>query len=224
MIKHVHVSECDSTQDILKEQLSAEPEVRQVLVSCEQQNMGRGRGNNVWQAMPGSLCFSLSVEAHKISSFTALEISLLVVRFFEFEGQTLKLKWPNDIWSTQYKKCGGILVQNSQNMMLAGIGLNLFSSDSKFGGIYPRQFEFDKAAWAMKISKYIYQHRYQNTDVLKKDWQDRCFHMHQKVLIRENGDNFIGRFVGLGVHGEALLASDLGVQRHYNGSLNLLMN
>lgn len=220
-MKHVHLSECDSTQDVLKEQLHGKA-FQEILVSCEHQKQGRGRGEHTWLSMPGTLCFSFSAKAHSVASWSALEMSTLVTRFFEFEGSKLKLKWPNDIWNHENKKCCGILIQNTSEGMLVGIGINLFSSQEDFGGIYISPFEFDKKAWAQRITDFIHQNRYQSTEQLKLDWSERCFHLFQEVIITEGFDIHQGIFEGLGVHGEALIFSE-GKRRHlFNGSLTLV--
>lgn len=222
MIKQIHLNQCNSTQDILKEQLTKEG-LEHLLVSCEHQVQGRGRGSNEWVDMPGSLCFSMSLHGHKVLSFTAIEISLLVAKFFATKKKYLGLKWPNDLWNEAGLKCGGVLVQNTGSQMLAGIGLNLFSDHPEFGGIYEEPFEFDKKEWSQEIAEYILENRYQDTEKLKKDWEKRCVHFHKKVLITENGNRFEGAFYGLGEHGEALL-NDVqeGIQHIYNGTLRII--
>lgn len=217
MIKHIHVKECNSTQDLLKEQLSQFKDTREILVSCDNQLMGRGRGNHVWESLPGSLCFSLTVGPHPVPSFTAIELSVLVARFFE--GSILSLKWPNDIWNRQHKKCCGILVQNFQNFMIAGIGLNLYSDHSEYGGIYDSSFGFDKNSWSLQVAKFILENRYKSDHELKLDWEKRCCHLGENVIITEGDTEVRGIFRGLGVHGEAILNTAEGERHIYNGSL-----
>lgn len=222
MKRHIHVIDCDSTQDILKEQLMAETSPVQFLVSCENQNQGRGRGENIWKAMPGTLCFSFNLEPHPVMSYTALEISVLVARFFETKGQVVKLKWPNDLWDTQGKKCAGILVQGSNNLFMAGIGLNLFSNDKNFGGVYEDAFEIDKKTWSNEIADYILANRYKDIRPLQKDWLERCGHLNQMVKVTEGSDVVEGIFQGIGDHGEALVCRDTKTVRIYNGSLRMI--
>lgn len=219
MIKQIHVNSCDSTQDILKEQLMDHEGSGPILVSCEKQVKGRGRGEKEWASMPGSLCFSLSIKPHVEPSFTALEISLLITKFFEDIGKELKLKWPNDIWNKHHQKCCGVLVQNSQSHMMAGIGLNLYSSDPLYGAVFDEEFDFDKKPWAREIAQFILDHRYHSTDELKKDWNERCFHLNKEVTITESSEVYQGVFLGLGIHGEAVLATSQGEMRLYNGTL-----
>lgn len=222
MKKHIHVSECDSTQDILKEQLTAHPTGAQFLVSCDTQLKGRGRGENTWTVMPGSLCFSFNLRPHPELSYTALEVSVLIARFFEARGIHLKLKWPNDLWDHSGKKCGGILIQGSGQNMLAGVGLNLFSNDANFGSIFSSDQPFNKRQIAQELADFILHHRYKEVDSLRTDWNSRCGHLNKQVKVFEGDSEVTGKFIGLGVHGECLLESTDQIHRLYNGSLRLI--
>lgn len=219
MIRHIHKRSCDSTQDLLKEQLQHYPG-ETLLVSCEQQIKGRGRSDKLWTSLPGSLCLSLTIEAHTVMSFTALEMSLLVARFFE--DCKLSLKWPNDLWNKHQQKCCGILVQNSNGVMMAGIGINLFSDEEAYGGVYEESFSFDKKAWSLEVANFILANRYEDTTSLKKDWEDRCGHLHQAVRITEGGMVIEGIFEGLGQYGEAVIATNEGHKNIFNGTLRPL--
>lgn len=220
MIKHIHVKECHSTQELLKEQLSQFADTHEILVSCDHQLKGRGRGNRSWESLPSSLCFSFTLDPHPTPSFTAIELSVLVARFFE--GSILTLKWPNDIWNKQHKKCCGILVQNYNGLMLAGVGLNLYSNHPQYGGVYDSDFEFDKNSWSLQIAQFILNNRYKTVQDLQKDWEDRCKHIGQRVAIIEGETEVVGIFRGLGVHGEAVLDTKERERHVYNGSLVLI--
>lgn len=216
---HIHLIDCDSTQDALKEQLRNHSENECILVSCENQLKGRGRGDHVWQPMPGALYLSVNVTPHAVPSFTAIELSLLIARFIESKGKRLMLKWPNDLYTEDEKKCAGVLVQGSADVMLAGIGINLFSDSAAFGGVFESSFEVDKKSWCLELASYILSHRYPETETLRRDWEARCLHLNQEVTITEGETSTRGLFVGLGVHGEARLQTEAGTQRLYNGSL-----
>lgn len=219
MIEQIHLEECQSTQDILKEQLKDGATAQHILVSCENQIQGRGRGDKFWTAMSGTVCFSLGLEANPELSFTAIEISVLVAKFFEAKGKTLKLKWPNDLWNSEDKKCCGILVQAMGPSMLVGIGLNLYSESRDYGGVYSETFALEKKAWALELSQFILRHRYLEKAALVADWEQRCLHLHKRVRLTEGAATSEGIFKGLGVHGEALLLEPQGTTHHYNGSL-----
>lgn len=221
MEKFIHVDRCDSTQDLLKEQLKEQKGV-ELTVSCEFQAHGHGRAERQWEDTPGTICFSMNILPHQTPSFTALELSLLVARFFETKGQSIKLKWPNDLLNKDMKKCGGILVQSSDQLLLAGIGVNLYYPGEQFGGVYETAFPLEKKSWVKDISSFIRSHRYADTQELIKDWSSRCIHLEQKVSISENDQEFSGLFKGLGTHGEALIETDQGPKHVYNGTLRLV--
>ncbi len=220
MIKQIHLKQCDSTQDILKEQLSAGVS-ETVLVSTDRQVKGRGRGTHSWDDLPGSLCFSFSLTPHPVNSLSSLEVSLLVLEYFKEKGKTLLLKWPNDLWSSENKKCGGVLLQGSKDIYLAGIGLNLFSDNPQYGGIYEDKNTFDKKTLAAEIAEYILSHRIKDRESLQKRWLASCGHLNARVEISEGETHKKGIFKGIGEYGEAIVETDNGLEQFFNGSLRL---
>ncbi len=222
MIKQLHFSECHSTQDLLKEQLSEASGDERLVVSCDKQISGRGRGQNNWICMPGTLCFSFNLSPHPVMSFSAIEISTILAIFFEQEGKRIKLKWPNDLWNQQQMKCGGVLIQGHQNKMMAGVGLNIFSSDPQWGGIFPSHFNLDKKELSLKIVSFIHQHRIKDAQELKSLWLERCGHLNQTVKITEGEEITEGRFEGVGEYGEAIISQNGITKKIFNGSLRLL--
>jgi BirA family biotin operon repressor/biotin-[acetyl-CoA-carboxylase] ligase len=218
MIRHIHLDTCDSTQDVLKEQLSQFPG-ENILVSCEEQTNGRGRSEKVWSPMPGSLYLSFTIAPSVVPSFTAIELSVLVTKFFE--GSNLELKWPNDVYNKDHKKCAGILVQTTQQKMLAGIGLNLFSTLDDYGGVFNQPFTCDKKSWCHELATFINENRFRKIEELKKVWNSKCYHLNDTVRIQDGKDSVVGRFIGLGEYGEALIQNDEGIHKVFNGSLRL---
>jgi biotin-[acetyl-CoA-carboxylase] ligase BirA-like protein len=220
MIKHVHLAECDSTQELAKEQLTSLGDQDEILVSCDKQLKGRGRGNNLWYSLPGSLCFSMTFAPNPTASLTAIELSLIISKFFE--GSILSLKWPNDIWNKHQKKCCGVLVQNHQGRMIAGVGLNLFSEHPEFGGVYETSFELDKKLWSMELANFIYSNRFYDQKVLKTEWENKCAHLGSLVNISEGHDDVEGFFQELGNNGQAVVLTKEGVKNLYNGTLRIV--
>jgi biotin-[acetyl-CoA-carboxylase] ligase BirA-like protein len=222
MIKQIHLDQCHSTQDVLKEQFNSIISRETILVSCDNQISGRGRGENSWNCMPGTLCFSLNILPHPIMSFTAIELSVIISEYFESKKKSLLLKWPNDLWNKDLKKCGGILVQGHQKNLFAGIGLNFFSTDHQFGGIYNDSNPLDKKSLSFDIATYIFNHRISDSEKLSQLWTERCGHMNQLVTILEGEETITGQFIGIGHYGEALIENSSGVKKIYNGSLRII--
>lgn len=190
-------------------------------MSTELQSKGRGRGSNSWTDLPGSLCFSLSLTPHPVPSMSALEVSVILVEYFQESGREVKLKWPNDLWTAERKKCGGILLQGLGDLYLAGIGLNLFSEDPSFGGIFSAPPKRDKETLAREIASYVLTHRISDPDHLRERWMSFCGHRERTVRLIEGDSLSEGTFQGIGEHGEARILTPEGPRSFYNGSLRL---
>lgn len=222
MFKQIHLNECHSTQDVLKEQITQVVGTSQILISCENQTQGHGRGQNSWTAMPGSLCFSMNIDPHSVPSFSALELSVLVAHFFQIKKADLKLKWPNDLLNEDGIKCAGILIQSHHGQMIAGIGVNIFSNKSEFGGVYSTPFEFSKKEYAHELGSFIHANRLTNTETLRIEWKKICAHMDSQVSLEENHELIKGQFKDLGPHGEAIILTNKAEEHHFNGTLRIL--
>ena len=221
MIKQIHLEQCHSTQDVLKEQFKSEVEIETILVSCENQISGRGRGENNWICMKGTLCFSINIPPHPLMSFTAIELSVIISDYFESKNRSLLLKWPNDLWDMNQKKCAGILVQGNQKNLFAGVGINLFSNEIEFGGVFEEEHALDKKTIAKEISTFIMTHRIHDAEILKNKWLNRCGHLNKNVTIIEGEQKTTGNFIGIGEYGEALTETSFEIKKIYNGSLRI---
>ncbi|MEO1206195.1 MAG: biotin--[acetyl-CoA-carboxylase] ligase [Pseudomonadota bacterium] len=112
-------------------------------VYAENQSDGRGRGQNVWQSLPGNLqasyIFPTDCEMQHLSQLAFVAglavrdtvSATLSVR--NDQNARISLKWPNDVLCNG-EKIAGILVQtmrpdiNAPSIAVIGIGLNIASS------------------------------------------------------------------------------------------------
>lgn len=221
MKNFIFVESCESTQDLLKEQLKQNGPI-ELTVGCEHQLNGHGRSDKIWEQMLGTICFSMTVSPSEKVTFTALEISLLIQKYFTLKGETIFVKWPNDLISNNHKKCGGVLIQNIDHQYLAGIGINLHSNNQLYGGVFENQFSINKKEWIQELSEYISTHRYSTKEEIASDWLQQCFHLNSEVRITEGSLETTGKFIGLGPHGEAILQNADGNHHLFNGSLRLI--
>ncbi len=132
----VTLKEADSTNNYLKELLSKSKPVNEgTVIMAESQYAGRGQQQNRWHSAPGlNLTFSILLKPNFLSVQHQFDltriISLGVVYALQaVTGQSIKIKWPNDIYYGD-KKLGGILIENivqgSQlKNSVIGIGLNV---------------------------------------------------------------------------------------------------
>ncbi|MBD3673026.1 MAG: biotin--[acetyl-CoA-carboxylase] ligase [Planctomycetaceae bacterium] len=105
------------------------------LIYAESQTGGRGRGGNVWWSQPGSLTFSVIVNAAElgISPEQQPQLSLLTGISLLRTGQAIlpradfAVKWPNDVYLSG-RKLAGILTEvppQSFQHAVIGVGLNV---------------------------------------------------------------------------------------------------
>jgi BirA family biotin operon repressor/biotin-[acetyl-CoA-carboxylase] ligase len=207
-----HFKVIDSTQNYLKNNITALlRKDREILISTDKQNNGVGRQGNRWIHFENSIAFSFTLTPQKNIPLTSLELAVLIAIFFE-EKQKIELilKWPNDLFSSSFKKCGGIICNyHSKDIIIAGVGINL----TKPNMINKYDFNpgfISKKNISQNLSKKIYEYILTNRlseYEIKKIWNEKCFHLNQDVTITqgENHNLITGNFIGIGNNGEAVI-------------------
>lgn len=135
MLQYHHFKELDSTNAYLQRQQS-ERDIRNWVVSTDEQTAGKGMGNNGWESEVGkNLTFSLAVDVgflpaarqFLLSEAVALGLYEAIIPLIPVEK--LHIKWPNDIYYEGHK-LAGILINstikaNLMDVSIIGIGLNV---------------------------------------------------------------------------------------------------
>ncbi len=126
------IESCASTFDSAWE-LTAQgmlPEWGAVLAGS--QSSGRGQSRRLWSSPPGNLyvSFVLPDELSALGDMAPLVVGYLVQQGLAALNIATRLKWPNDILlepadGGRAGKAGGILLEERQGLMVAGLGLNL---------------------------------------------------------------------------------------------------
>ncbi len=104
------------------------------------QNKGRGQTRRAWHSPVGNVyaALRLPLEGAFLSTAAAPALSALLIQALQTLGCFLQLKWPNDlVFTTQgahnSNKVGGVLLEERQGVLMAGIGLNVQEApDAKF--------------------------------------------------------------------------------------------
>jgi BirA family biotin operon repressor/biotin-[acetyl-CoA-carboxylase] ligase len=120
-----------STQDIARERIDDLP----VLVQATGQSEGRGRTGSEWINADRALAASLAI---KLPESDQRPFSLMAgVAAVRATDDGASLKWPNDVMVGDLK-VGGILVERSGEVVVIGLGLNLWWPDppTGAGGLY----------------------------------------------------------------------------------------
>jgi len=235
-MRHLHFDELGSTQEYLKQNFDKlKVEDSNILVSTTHQTSGHGRQGNAWIDFKDNLAFSFSLKPSQPATLTSLELGIHLAHFFkDYSHEKIYLKWPNDIISEENKKCGGIICQLQDGIILAGVGIN-FNGDEhlaqkivRHSGTFPvgsltSNFNLDSQA-KEKLPKMFYQyvleHRLSSVDIIK-EWNLLCCHMNCSVSLWENENmTASGQFTGIGDMGQAQLLTEQGDNvEAYTGTL-----
>lgn len=135
----IKVSAIDSTNSLGRKMFKDNPKLPLTCIVAQQQWKGRGQRGTHWQAQTGkNLTFSLVLPHPGVSVKSQFLISAqiassLVLGLNGLGIPRLKLKWPNDIMSGNFK-IAGILIENiiAEGELAAsiiGIGLNVNQTD-----------------------------------------------------------------------------------------------
>ena len=130
-----HFEQLDSTNAYLQREQS-EHDIRNWVVSADEQTAGKGMGNNGWESEAGkNLTFSMALDVGFLSAerqFLLSEaVALGLVHSLDglLPAEKLHIKWPNDIYY-ENRKLAGILINstikaNKMDVSIIGIGLNV---------------------------------------------------------------------------------------------------
>lgn len=134
-LTYQHFKTLDSTNAYLQRKQS-ETDIRNWVVSADEQTAGKGMGNNGWESEVGkNLTFSLAIDMGFLPAerqfllSEAVPLGIIEVLDGILPAEKLSIKWPNDIFY-ENRKLAGILINSTikANMMdvsIIGIGLNV---------------------------------------------------------------------------------------------------
>ncbi len=144
---YLHLDQTDSTNAYLQRKL-AECDIRNWVVSADEQTAGKGMGSNGWESEPGkNLTFSMALDVgflpaerqFLLSEAVALGLAEALVAVLP--ADKLRIKWPNDIYF-ENRKLAGILINstikaNKMDVSIIGIGLNVSQMQFKDWPTHP---------------------------------------------------------------------------------------
>ena len=117
-----------STQEAARDRYSGTP----LLVWARKQTDGRGRTGAGWMEAPRALATSLAFEPEWAVDHWGPVPLVAGMAACAAIGDQVGLKWPNDLMAGG-RKVGGILVEASGPVVVAGLGLNLWWPDPPAG-------------------------------------------------------------------------------------------
>ncbi len=213
-MKVIDLQTCHCTQDELKNQIGEKYE--QFLITTKKQTKGRGQRGKSWFQFDDSIAMSFSLKPCEEVTLTPLKVGVLVSEFLSKHGRKTTLKWPNDIFF-EGKKCGGIICEYvSEDLVIVGLGLNLYQSCfQKFEN--PHSF-LNVSVVAKDIYEYILDSK-MTSESIRQNFLDLCDHLGKEVIIDADSNFNKGLFMGIGDQGEALIGTSEGVKKFYSATL-----
>ena len=196
-----------STQDVAREELGDLP----VLVLARRQTAGRGRGGDRWLTADraGAASLALRLEREDSRPFS-LMAGIAAIR--ATEGTTLK--WPNDVLVRE-SKVGGILVERKDDVVVIGLGLNLYwpEAPEDMGALHEDDPGEDRyaevgALWGAELMRLI------DDGWPIEEYRDACVTLGREVTWEPGGT---GRAVDVAEDGGLVVETESGLETIYSG-------
>lgn len=233
---HTHFNTIHSTQIYLRDNLvELKTHDDDILITTSEQTLGIGRKGSQWDSYTNSLAMSFTLKPNPVPTLTPIEIGVLATLFLKSEYDiSIKLKWPNDLLTSDGFKCGGIIAQYiDTETVIAGLGLNLGShSASDVPAHYKHGLgnvsdtiiltSSDQKLIPAKLYQYILENRISDTADLQTRFYNACIHIEKMVDVDDDGDNYTGKFKGIGKNGEALVEIDNETRSFLASSLKII--
>lgn len=216
---HSHFNSIHSTQLYLRDNLNElKNHSTEILISASEQTMGIGRKGSQWDSYQNSIAMSFTLKPNFVPTMTPIEIGILAAEFIKSEfDKIICLKWPNDLMTENSHKCGGIIAQYiDTETIICGIGINLgpvsvdrVPENYKHGlGNVSNSLKLSEESQKQiseKLYSFIIKNRIQDVALMQKRFQESCIHIEKMVNVDDDGQNFEGKFMGIGMNGEALI-------------------
>src|SRR5690606_11418591 len=185
--------------------------VWRAVVVARRQSDGRGRSGAGWMAAPRGMAVPVGFVTDWPQPAMARIPLVAGVAARRVLGESVSLKWPNDVLRAG-RKVGGILVEGSESTVVAGMGLNLYWPDppTGVGALFDRDPGAEEGPllaerWARELLALV---RVGPGEWPRDEYLAACETIGQEVTWEPDG---AGRAVGIGADG-ALLVETPGAQ------------
>ena len=232
----IKLNATDSTNLYLKELMNIKSLEDYTVVVAEKQTLGRGQMGTRWESKPyKNLTFSIlrKIDSQKVTNPFILNIcvSLAVYTLLnKLQLPDLKVKWPNDILSGNFKICG-ILIENiiSGNRMVAsviGIGLNVnqitFNNLPKVSSLKlltGKTFNLDQL---LEEFQSVLKHTFLELDEkgaveMQKKYENVLFRKDKPSTFKDNDGNlFMGFIQGVSNEGRLVVTIEDDIKKEFD--------
>lgn len=223
MLNRITLDEVDSTNNYLKQHRGELPDG--TLVTAGLQTAGKGRRGHDWLADRGMLPMSLLLKQAPHPDTVTLCAGVAVCEALEqfLPGESLGIKWPNDIILRGHKLCG-ILCESvcfgSSIDIVCGIGVNLTQTAEFFeraniphGGSVEMLTGVvieNREQLALDIAERLYKYTREGFDSIREQYVARCLTVGKCIRIIENDNEREAFAEGIATNGFLICTDENG--------------
>ena len=205
-------------------------------VLCLRQTRGRGRMGRKWLSAKGNIMAAWMIpypESGPSDSLLSLIMGLTLRRSMLNLGLSMSIKWPNDL-IYENRKVGGVLIEEKNNKLVAGIGLNLvfcpdintmgepcFTAPGHLGGYFAGISPVQCWANLVYLANFWYADILCNFSLIDfiREINSNLWLLGENICIESNGQIIEGFLTGIGDKGELLVKHFKGIARVTSGSI-----
>ena len=227
-LSYLHFAKLDSTNAYLQRKQS-ECDIRNWVVSTDEQTAGKGMGSNSWESKVGkNLTFSLALDMSFLPAerqfllSEAVPLGIIEVLDKVLPSEKLSIKWPNDIYFENCK-LAGILINSTikANMMdvsIIGIGLNVNQMQFQDWPTHPISLkmitgkEYDLQPLMEQIAEHILikvEQLKSSPATIEQDYLKRLFRYRTWAEYEVEGENLRLFMNGIDAFGRLLLVDEV---------------
>lgn len=230
----IHIHECDSTSNYLKQLLISHKPDEGTIVFADYQSAGKGQRGNVWESEKGrNLLFSTILYPGIIKAseqfILSQIISLAVVKTLSDFTDNITIKWPNDIYWKEKKICG-ILLENTLEgekikESVIGVGININQTDFRSDAPNPvslqqvtgNDYGLEEMLLSVRSNIMYYYARLKNKDLsaIINEYKGKLFRKDGYHLYSDEKNKFFARIKDIELSGILILETKNGEDRKF---------
>ena len=229
-----YLPSCQSTNDEASALIARTNPTEGLLVITDHQTAGRGQRGNQWEAKAGeNLTVSLVLKPYFLPAADQFWLNIAVSlgiydALLPLLGDTLRIKWPNDIYVGD-QKLGGILIENTVHgynlsWAVVGMGLNVnqiefdYSTATSLQLQAPLPQSYDLPGLLSRICETLEQRYLQlragQREVLKASYLQILYRYQEEHSFEAGGQPFRGVITGVDKSGR-LAITNQGQVRYF---------
>ncbi|MDO5531541.1 biotin--[acetyl-CoA-carboxylase] ligase [Sutterella sp.] len=242
-----YIARTDSVFLVARERFAAGTLEPYASILAGEQTAGKGQYGRAWQSHAGNIHAAVRLPLTGVWRTTASAgaLSAIIADELSRAGYDVRLKWPNDIVVVKAgvpMKAGGVLLEETDGLLVAGIGLNLAwapetgtlregaalppgrLADADRSDAFDAPRETDPMKLWTRVARRI---SVEDPDDLAETWQmiaaERLLWKGDTVVITEpegpGSPDLTGRLLGLSAEGEVVLETHARTASCSRGSL-----